>query len=164
MMLTTVRGQFERFSGTVNFDEQNPANSSVDVTIDTASLQSKDEQRDGHLKSPDFLDVANFPTLSFKSKRVQVIDDNSAKIVGDLTIKDVTKEVALNVDYHGQQKSPWGSTSAGFTGTTKVNREDWGLTWNVALEAGGLLVSKDIKIEIDLEIVKQPEAEKAAVA
>lgn len=163
-MLTTVRGQFERFSGTVNFDEQNPANSSVDVTIDTASLQSKDEQRDGHLKSPDFLDVANFPTLSFKSKRVQVIDDNSAKIVGDLTIKDVTKEVALNVDYHGQQKSPWGSTSAGFTGTTKVNREDWGLTWNVALEAGGLLVSKDIKIEIDLEIVKQPEAEKAAVA
>jgi polyisoprenoid-binding protein YceI len=164
MMLTTVRGQFEKFSGTVNFDEQNPANSSVDVTLDTASLQSKDEKRDGHLKSPDFLDVATFPTLSFKSKRIKVIDENSAKITGDLTIKDVTKEVTLDVDYHGQQKAPWGSTSAGFTGTTKINREDWGLTWNVALEAGGLLVGKDIKIEIDLEIVKQPEAEKAAVA
>jgi polyisoprenoid-binding protein YceI len=164
MMLTTVRGQFEKFSGTVNFDEQNPANSSVDVTLDTASLQSKDEKRDGHLKSPDFLDVATFPTLSFKSKRIKVIDENSAKITGDLTIKDVTKEVTLDVDYHGQQKAPWGSTSAGFTGTTKINREDWGLTWNAALEAGGLLVGKDIKIEIDLEIVKQPEAEKAAVA
>lgn len=164
MMLTTVRGRFEKFTGVVHFDEQNPINTTVDVTVETASIESKDEKRDGHLKSPDFLDVEKFPTLTFKSKRLTNIDADSAKLTGDLTIKDVTKEVTLDVEYHGQQKSPWGSTSAGFTGTTKINREDWGLTWNVALEAGGLLVGKDIKIEIDLEIVKQPEAEAAAVA
>ena len=164
MMLTTVRGQFEKFSGNVHFDEKNPADTTVDVTVETASLNSKDEKRDGHLKSPDFLDVAQFPTLTFKSKRVKHIDDTNAKLTGDLTIKNVTKEVTLDVEYHGQQKAPWGATSAGFTGTTKINREDWGLNWNMLLEAGGLLVSKDIKIEIDLEIVKQPEAETAAVA
>ena len=164
MMLSTVRGQFQKFSGTVNFDEKNPANSTVDVTVETASVNSNDEKRDGHLKSPDFLDVAQFPAMAFKSKHVKPIDDNSAKITGDLTIKNVTKEVTLAVEYHGQQKAPWGSTSAGFTGTTKINREDWDLTWNVALETGGILVGKDIKIEIDLEIVKQPEAEATVVA
>jgi polyisoprenoid-binding protein YceI len=155
MMLATVRGQFEKFSGTVNFDEQNPAETTVDVVIDTTSVNTKDEKRDGHLKSPDFLDVEKFPTLTFKSKKVHQIDGDSAKLTGDLTIHGVTKEVTLDVEYLGQQKSPWGSTSAGFTASTKINREDWGLMWNVALETGGILVSKDVKIELDLEVVKQ---------
>ena len=164
MMLSTARGQFEKFTGTVHFDEAHPANSTVDVTIDAASINTKDEKRDGHLKSPDFFDVATFPGLAFKSKSVKVIDDNSAKLTGDLTIKGVTKEVTLDVEYHGQQKSPWGTTSAGFSATTKINREDWGLTYNAVLETGGVLVGKDVKIELDIELAKQPEAEKAAVA
>ena len=155
MMLTTVRGQFEKFSGTVHFDEKNPANSMVDVSIDAASLNSKDEKRDGHLKSPDFFDVGVHPVIAFKSKSVKVIDNNSAKLTGDLTIKNVTKPVTLDVEYHGQQKAPWGTTSAGFSAVTKINREDWGLTWNAPLETGGVLVGKDIKIEIDVELVQQ---------
>ena len=158
MMLTTVRGQFAKFNGTVHFDEKHPANSTVDVSIDATSLNSNDEKRDGHLKSPDFFDVAAYPAIAFKSKSVKGIDDNSAKLTGDLTIKNVTKEVTLDVEYHGQQKAPWGTTSAGFSAITKINREDWGLTWNAPLETGGILVGKDIKIELDIELVKQPDA------
>jgi polyisoprenoid-binding protein YceI len=155
MMLSTVRGRFNTFNGTVDFNEENPAASTVDVTIDAASIESRDEKRDGHLKSPDFLDVAQFPTLSFKSKRVEVTGTNTAKLFGDLTIKSVTREVALDVDYHGQAKAPWGTTSAGFSAKTSIDRKDWGLTWNVALETGGILVGDKINIEIDLEVVKQ---------
>lgn len=155
MMLATARGQFEKFSGTLDFDEANPAATSVDVTIEAGSVNTKDEKRDGHLKSPDFFDVEKFPTLSFKSKSVQVVDSNHAKLSGDLTIKGVSKPVVLDVEYHGQAKAPWGTTSAGFSASTKINREDWGLTWNAPLETGGVLVGKDIKIELELEAVKQ---------
>ena len=155
MMLSTVRGQFEKFSGTVDFDEANPAAAAVDVTIEAASVNTKDEKRDGHLKSPDFFDVEKFPGLSFKSKNVQVIDSNHAKLNGDLTIKGISKPVVLDVEYHGQVKSPWGTTNAGFSASTKINREDWGLTWNAPLETGGVLVGKDIKIELELETIKQ---------
>jgi polyisoprenoid-binding protein YceI len=155
MMLSTVRGQFLKFGGTLEFNEADPASSLVDVSIETASIETRDEKRDGHLKSADFLDVDKYPTMTFKSTRVEKASDNTAKLHGDLTIKDVTKPVVLDVEYHGQAKAPWGSTSAGFSAKTSIDRKDWGLTWNVALETGGILVGEKINIEIDLEAVKQ---------
>ena len=164
MMISTVRGRFEKFSGSVNFDEITPANSTVDVQIEAASVNTKEAQRDGHLKSPDFFDAAKYPYLTFKSKRVKVMDSQRAKLTGDLTIRDITKEVVLDVEYAGQAKNPWGKTSAGFSAQTKINREDWGLTWNQTLETGGMLVGKEINISIDVEMIKQPEAAKEKVA
>lgn len=155
MMISKVRGQFHKYTGTVNFDEQNPAASSVNVEIDASSIDSRDEKRDGHLKSPDFLDVANYPTISFVSKRIEVVDETHGKIVGDLTIRGVTREVVLDTEYNGQSLAPWGVTSAGFNASTKINRKDFGLEWNVALETGGVLVGEEVSIDIELEIVKQ---------
>jgi polyisoprenoid-binding protein YceI len=157
MMISNVRGRFEKFSGTVEFDQQNPANSTVDVQIEAASINTREAQRDGHLRSPDFLDVENFPYLTFKSTRVDVIDSQHARLVGDLTIRNTTREVVLEAVYSGMSKSPWGTTSAGFTASTKINRKDWDLTWNVALETGGWLVGEEIKIELEMELIKQAE-------
>lgn len=164
MMISNARGRFESFSGAVDFNEQDPAKSTVNVQIDAASVNTKDEKRDGHLKSADFFDVEKYPHLTFVSKQAQKTSDTTGRILGDLTLHGVTKEVALEVEYNGQSKSPWGTISAGFTATAKVNRKDFGLNWNVALETGGLLVGDDVKIEIELEIVKQPEAQAAAAA
>jgi len=157
MMISTVRGQFDKFNGTVDFNEQDPSKTVVDVKIDAASVDTKDEKRDGHLKSPDFFDVAKFPGIEFKSVKTDVTGDNTAKMHGNLTIKDVTKPVTLDVEYHGKSKAPWGVWSAGFSATGKINREDWGLTWNAPLETGGVLVGKDIKIEIDVEMQQPPQ-------
>jgi len=164
MMIAKVHGRFEQFTGTINFDENNPANTAVDITIDAASITTKEAQRDGHLRSGDFFDVETYPTLTFTSTRVELIDEDTAQLYGDLTIKDVTKEVVLDVEYLGQAQSPWGTTNAGFTGTTSINRKDWDLNWNVALETGGFLVGDKIQINIELELVKQPQPEAAAVA
>jgi polyisoprenoid-binding protein YceI len=154
MMVSKTRGRFETFSGTVDFNEANPAASSVDVTIDVASLNTRDEKRDGHLRSPDFFDVAQYPTATFVSKVVEVTGENTGRIIGDLTIKGVTNEVALATEYLGKAKSPWGATTAGFTAETKINRVDWGLTWNVALETGGVLVGDEITLNIELELIE----------
>jgi polyisoprenoid-binding protein YceI len=162
MMITNVRGQFQKFSGTVEFDEQNPVHSLVDVQIEAASVNTKEEKRDAHLKSPDFFDAEKYPYLTFKSKRVAVKDAKHAVLYGDLTIRDITQEIALDVEYNGQSKSPWGTTSAGFTAKTQIKRKNWNLNWNVALETGGWLVGDEININIELEIVKQPEAVPAA--
>lgn len=156
MMISKVRGRFEKFSGTINFDENNPSASTVDVEIEAASINTREEQRDGHLRSPDFLDADKHPKLTFKSKRVEQSGSDSGKLIGDLTIRGVTKEVSLDVEYAGQAKSPWGPTSAGFSGATTINRKDWGLEWNQALETGGVLVGDKVKIDIELELVKQP--------
>jgi polyisoprenoid-binding protein YceI len=165
MMISKVRGQFHRFTGNVHFDEQTPANSSVNVEIEVASIDTRDEKRDGHLTSPDFLDVANYPTISFVSKRIEAVDETHGKITGDLTIRGVTREVTLDTEYNGQAQSPWGTTSAGFNASTKINRKDWGLNWNVALETGGVLVGEEVSIDIELEIVKQvPQSEAEAVS
>jgi polyisoprenoid-binding protein YceI len=131
-------------NGTVEFDENNPTNSSVEVQIEANSINTREEQRDSHLKSADFLDVENYPTIYFKSNNVDLIDANTARVEGDLTIRDITKKMVLDVQYAGQAKSPWGSTSAGFSATTKINRNDWDLNWNVALETGGWLVGEEI--------------------
>jgi polyisoprenoid-binding protein YceI len=159
MMIMNVRGQFEKFTGEVDFDEQNPALSTVDVQIDAASLNTNEPKRDAHLKSPDFLDVENYPYISFRSKRVEADGERHGRIIGDLTIRDVTREVVLETEYLGMSQNPWGMTSAGFSAHTRINRKEWGLIWNVALETGGMLVGDEIGINIDLEIIKQAEAE-----
>ena len=155
MILSTVRGNFAGFTGVVDFNEANPAATTVDVTINTATISSGDEKRDGHLKSPDFFDIEKYPVMKFVHTSVDVTGPNTAKLHGNLTIKDVTHPVVLDVEYHGQQKAPWGTQSAGFSATTTIERKQWGLNWNAALESGGILVGEKVKIEIDAEIVKQ---------
>jgi len=159
MMISNVRGRFERFEGTVDFDEQNPTNSSVEVKIEAASINTREPQRDAHLRSPDFLDAEKYPYLIFKSKKIEVLDANHGRIAGDLTIRDVTNEVILEVEYNGTVKSPFGNTSAGFSASTSINRKDWGLQWNVPLEAGGWLVGETVQINIELEIIKEEQAQ-----
>lgn len=159
MMISKVRGQFEKFDGVVQLDEQNPENSIVNVQIEAASINTREEKRDAHLRSGDFFDAEKYPYLTFKSTRVERLDDENAKLYGDLTIRDVTKPVVLDVEFTGSAKSPWGSTSYGFSASTKINRKDWDLTWNMALETGGVLVSDEIKINIELEIIEEKIAE-----
>lgn len=162
MMISKVRGRFESFSGTVNFDESNPTNTTVEIAVDLNSINTRDEKRDGHLRSADFFDVENHPTMTFVSKKVEQTDEFNGRLIGDLTIRGVTHEVALDVQYSGTAKSPWGTVSAGFSAKGKVNRKEFGLNWNAALETGGVLVGEDVEIAIELEIVKQPEAEAVA--
>jgi polyisoprenoid-binding protein YceI len=157
-MISTARGRFEKFSGSVDFDENDPGSGTVDIRIDAASINTNEPQRDAHLRSPDFFEVDKYPTITFKSKRIEKIDQRRGRIIGDLTIKDITKEVVLEAEYAGTVKTPFGSTSAGASATTKINRKDWGLTYNIALETGGVLVGDEIKIEIELELVKQEQA------
>lgn len=161
MMISKVRGSFESFNGTVNFDEANPVNTTVDIVVDLASVNTRDAQRDGHLKSPDFFAVETHPTMHFVSTRVEQIDETNGRLIGNLTIKGVTHEVALDVEYAGVAKSPWGTESAGFSATGTLNRKDWGLNWNQALETGGVLVGDKINIEIELELVKVAETQTA---
>ncbi len=162
MMISNVHGRFENFNGTFELDEQDPTRSSVEVQIDAASINTKDEKRDGHLKSPDFLNAAEFPFLTFKSTRVEKLDAQHGRIYGDLTIRGVRREAVLDVGYAGMAKSPWGTTSAGFTANTVISRSDWNLNWNVALETGGWLVGDAITINIELELVQQPELQAVA--
>lgn len=155
MMISKVRGHFERFAGTIEADEQAPERTTVEVQIDAASINTREPQRDGHLRSPDFLNAEQYPYLTFKSKRVERVDSTRARLVGDLTIRDVANEVVVDVEYVGQAKSPWGGVSVGFNGYTKINRKDWGLVWNQALETGGVLVGDEVEISIELELKKQ---------
>ena len=157
MMISTVRGRFNEFTGTIEFDEANPLNSTVDVTINTPSIDTREKKRDDHLRSPDFFEVEKYPHIIFKSKRIEQTGDKNGHLIGDLTIRDVTKEVTLDVEYAGQAKSPWGMTSAGFTASAPINREDFGLKWNQPLETGGFLVGDKIKIDIEVELINQPE-------
>ncbi|MFO7633415.1 MAG: YceI family protein [Caldilinea sp.] len=162
MMVSKVRGAFEQWSGTIALDPAHPANTMVDITIDAGSINTKDAKRDEHLRSADFLNVDAYPTLTFKSTKVDVTGDSTAKLHGDLAIHGVSKPVILDVEYQGNAKSPWGTISYGFSASTKINREDWGLTWNAALETGGWLVGKEIQIDIELELVQVAEPEKVA--
>ena len=163
MMISKVRGRFESFSGVIAFDEDNPENTAIDVSIDAAGINTREEDRDNHLRSGDFLNVEDYPTIQFKSTRVEQEAEKKGKLYGDLTIRGVTKPVVLDVEYAGMAKSPWGTYSAGFSASTTINRENWDLTWNQALETGGVLVGKEIKIEV--ELIKQTEdAGEAAAA
>ena len=156
MMIANVKGEFDKVSGTVNFDPANPTASTVEASIDVSTISTRDEQRDGHLKSADFLDVEKYPTITFKSKKVTAAGGDSFNVVGDLTIRDITKEVSLNVEeLTGEAKDPWGNMRRGATAKTRVNRKDFGMTFNVALEAGGFLVGEDVDLTIDVEMIRQ---------
>jgi len=156
MMISNVRGDFTKVSGTVLLDAGNPANSSVEALIDAASLNTREPPRDAHLKSADFFDVEKYPELAFRSKSAVPESDGELRVKGDLTIHGVTREVTLAVEGPTPEaKDPWGNLRIGATATTKINRKDFGLGWNVALEAGGVLVGEEIKISIDIEAIRQ---------
>ena len=156
MMVTNVRGEFAGVSGTVVFDAENPANSKVDAKIDVNTIQTRDAQRDTHLKSADFLDAEKFPTITFASKKVTKNGSDEYKVTGDLTIHGVTNEVVLDVEeVTPEGKDPWGNVKAGAAAKTKINRKDFGLVWNAALETGGVLVGEDVQIHLDLQLLKQ---------
>lgn len=155
MMIANVKGRFSKFEGSVTGDLPDLTTAEIAVTVDAASIDTRDEQRDGHLRSGDFFDVEKFPTLSFRSTRIERVSGDDYKITGDLTIRDVTKEVTLDATFEGTGKDPWGNERAGFSAETKVNRKDFGLVWNVALETGGILVGEQVKISVQAQAVKQ---------
>jgi polyisoprenoid-binding protein YceI len=153
-MLTKVRGRFTGVSGTVTIAEE-PTESSLEVIIDMASVSSGDQARDDHLRSADFFDVENHPTASFRSTAVTRLGAANGTVTGDLTIKGVTRPVTLAVEYLGHARDPWGNDRAVFSAHGSLDREDWGLTWNMVLDTGGLLVSKEIRLEIEVETIRQ---------
>jgi polyisoprenoid-binding protein YceI len=155
LMISNVRGSFQIFTGAVEFDPSNPVASSVHVEIAANSINTHEPQRDAHLCSPDFLNVAEFPTITFQSRSIEILGETRGLIHGDLTIRGVTHPVTLETEFNGIVKSPFGSTNAGFSATTTINRKDWDLTWNVALETSGWLVGEEIKITIELELIQQ---------
>ena len=154
LMISTVRGRFPDVAGTVLLDAESQSKSAVEVTVNVASIDTRQEQRDEHLRSADFFDVANFPILTFKSTSIRR-DGDSFLVDGDLTIRGVTKPVTLRATEEGRTRDPWGGERIGFSASTKVNRRDFGLTWNQVLEAGGFAVGDEVKITLDVELVKQ---------
>jgi polyisoprenoid-binding protein YceI len=157
MMISTARGGFEKFDIKTNINEANITQSSIEVAIDAASINTREARRDAHLRSADFFDVEQYPTITFRSTKIEATGGNEYKITGDLTIKDTTHPVTFAVESAGRGKDPWGNEHWGFSGETTINRKDWGLNWNVALETGGWLVSDNIKINLDLELVPAPQ-------
>jgi polyisoprenoid-binding protein YceI len=155
MMITNVRGGFTSVQGTVVYDSENHSASSVDVVIDVNSLNTSDTNRDTHLKSPEFLDVEKYPTITFKSKTIAKEGDGELRVKGDLTIHGVTKEVTLHVEGPTEeQKDPWGNTRIGASANTKIKRSEFGLSWNAALETGGVLLGDELKLELDVSLIK----------
>ena len=155
LMITTVKGRFGSVVGSVTLDEADPSQTEVEVTIDAASIDTRVAQRDDHLRSPDFFDVERFPTLTFKSVKAIAVDADRVKLIGDLTIRGVTRPVELEVVSHGKQSDPWGGQRAGFEATTRIRRSDFGLTWNQVLEAGGVAVGDEVRISIDAQLILQ---------
>ena len=155
MMISNVKGRFATFGGTIAYDPTNPADSAVNVEIDVASISTHDEKRDEHLRSGDFFDVAAFPKMTFVSTKVKPNGTDKFEVVGDLTIKGITMPVTLKAELEGVGTSPWGAEVAAFVATTEISRKDFGLNWNVALEAGGVLVGDKIKIALEVEAAKQ---------
>lgn len=161
MMVTYVRGHFKNVRGTITFDLANPRAASVEVTIAAAGIWTGEPQRDAHLRSADFLDVENYPAITFKGNQVELIGANEATITGDLTIRGVTRKATLDVRYLGQWQTPWWEdgvdkgpkTRAGFVATTTINRHDFGVSWNASLEKDGVVVGNRVKITIDAEAI-----------
>ncbi len=159
MMVTDQKGAFDTFSGTIELDDKDITKSTVNVTIDPASVNTKNKKRDDHLRSPDFFDATKFPKMTFVSTKVEKAKDGGLLVTGNLTIRDVTKPVTLTVaPLSDEFKDPWGGSHRGTTATATVNREEFGLTWNKALEKGGFVVGKDVKIELQVELLPKPKA------
>jgi polyisoprenoid-binding protein YceI len=161
MVISKVRGHFTRWNAKLQLDTAELTRSTVEVDIEAASIETGVADRDTHLRSPDFLDAAKYPTLRYRSRRVEAASQDRLRVVGDLTIRNVTREVVLDVEYGGQGKDPWGNIRVGFTATASLNRKDFGLTWNQALETGGVLVADRVDIEIELQAIKQAAAKVA---
>jgi polyisoprenoid-binding protein YceI len=155
MMISNVRGGFTKVEGTIEYDAANVAATKIDVSIDASSIDTREPQRDGHLKSADFLDVEKFPAITFKSKKVEAAGEGELKVTGDLTIHGTTKEVVLDVEGPTPEaKDPFGNVRVGASGKTKIKRSEFGLTWNAALETGGFLVGDELKIELDVSAIR----------
>jgi polyisoprenoid-binding protein YceI len=161
LVIAKVRGTFARWSGRVHVPDGDFSQATVSVTIDASSINTGVDQRDGHLKSPDFFDVAQYPELRFVGRRVEPRSEAEIDVIGDLTIRGTTREVVLGVEQHGQAKDPWGNVRAAFTAKTSIDRKDFGLTWNQALETGGVMVGDRVDIEAEIEAVQQVEAQVA---
>ncbi len=157
MMIAKVRGRFREFEGTIHISER-PEDSRVEVVIEAASIDTRDRTRDEHLRSADFLDVERYPELRFASTSVRPGDKDRWQVTGDLTVRDVTRPVVLDVEYDGAMVDPWDNLRAGFLATTEIDRENFDITWNQALEAGGFLVGKGVRIEIDIEAIRQADS------
>ena len=153
MVVSKVRGRFTKYSGTLAIDEDDLTRSAVTVTIDAASVDTGTPQRDAHLRSPDFFDAEKFPELRFGSKRIEKVSEGRYRVSGELTIRDVTREVTLDVEYGGRAKDPWGNERIGFLATTSIDRKDFGLGWNQVLEAGGVLVGDRVENELEVQAV-----------
>jgi polyisoprenoid-binding protein YceI len=164
MMISTVRGRMGAVNGEITVDEINPASSSVDVTVDVGGLTTNESNRDTHLRSADFFDVDNHPEATFKSTLIEPLSEDKFRVTGDLTIRGTTQSITLDVEREGEGVDPWGNVKAGFAASTTLNRKDFGLNWNVALEAGGVLVSEKIKLEITVQAVKQAATADSAAA
>jgi polyisoprenoid-binding protein YceI len=153
-MVTKVRGSFNTFDATVDIDGDNLAASKVSVTIDVDSIDTRNEQRDGHLRSNDFLDIATYPEITFVSTAIKPVGDDVIEVTGDLTIKGVAKPVTIDFTYEGTAVDPFGNQRVGFEGSVVINRKDWGITWNAALETGGVLVSDKVTLEFEISAIK----------
>jgi polyisoprenoid-binding protein YceI len=153
MVVAKVHGQFTKWGGTLELDPDQLTASKMDITIDAASIDTRDEKRDGHLKSGDFLETEKHPNITFKSKLVEKTNSDAYRVMGSLTIRGVTRDVVLDVEYGGRAKDPWGGERMGFTAKTKIDRKDFGAKWNAALEAGGFVVGDTVDINIEIEAV-----------
>jgi polyisoprenoid-binding protein YceI len=154
-MVTKVRGTFDDFEATAHIDAEDPTNSAVRVVIQAASVDTRNDQRDAHLRSNDFFDMAKYPQITFESTAVEKVDDEHYKLTGDLTIRGVTKPVTIDFEFLGAAVDPYGNLRLGFEGSVQVNRKDWGVNWNAALEAGGVLVSEKVTLEFEIAAIKQ---------
>jgi polyisoprenoid-binding protein YceI len=155
MMISNVKGEFKGVTGTLNLNSADPTKSGVEVSIDAATINTGDAQRDAHLKSADFFDAERFPTLNFKSNRVAKNEDGALTVAGDLTIHGVTRKVVFQVEGPSEpMKDPWGNTRIGLSSTTRISRKDFGLTWNTALETGGFMVGDEVNITLDIQFIK----------
>jgi polyisoprenoid-binding protein YceI len=161
MVVSKVRGRFAKYQGTLQIDDNDLTRSVIEATIDASSIDTGTAQRDAHLRSADFFDVEKFPELRFRSQRIEKLEDARYRVIGALTIRDITREVALDVEYGGQAKDPWGNQRMGFIAKTALDRKDFGLGWNQLLETGGVLVGDRVEIELEVQAVKAAAAQAA---
>lgn len=163
-LVSKTAGQFDKFSGNLSYEPGKPQTWAANAEIDAASINTNNKKRDDHLKSADFFDVKKYPKIAFQSKKVTDVDDNEAKLHGDLTMHGVTKPVVLDIEFTGAGTDPWGTQKIGFTGKTKVNRKDFGIEWNKTLDAGGLMLGDDVEIVLEVEADQKKDASAAKKA
>jgi len=164
LVVSKVRGKFAKWTGTLRMDEHDLASTQVDITIETASVDTGVEQRDNHLRSADFFDVGTYPAMTFKSTKVEMAQDGALKLHGNLTLHGVTRPIVLDVEYAGTQNDPWGGYRAGFSARASLDRRDFGLTYNQLLETGGVMVGEKVDVDIELEVIRQVPAAAGAAA